>query len=78
MQTVGLIAVLPFLHARAACQSRQVTHMPVCSLMDRALEHLNHELANVRTGRATPGMLDHLKVRPGCACHACCVHVSCI
>lgn len=30
--------------------------------MDRAIEHLQHELANIRTGRATPGMLDHLRV----------------
>jgi ribosome recycling factor len=29
--------------------------------MERAIEHLQHELANLRTGRATPGMLDHLK-----------------
>jgi ribosome recycling factor len=27
-----------------------------------AIEHLQHELANIRTGRATPGMLDHLKI----------------
>jgi len=31
-------------------------------MMDHAIEHLQHELANIRTGRATPGMLDHLKV----------------
>ncbi|KAL4422102.1 hypothetical protein ABPG77_001570 [Micractinium sp. CCAP 211/92] len=31
-------------------------------LMERALEHLQGELANIRTGRAAPGMLDHLKV----------------
>ena len=31
-------------------------------LMEKAIDHLQHELANVRTGRATPGMLDHLKV----------------
>jgi len=30
--------------------------------MNAAIEHLQHELANVRTGRATPGMLDHLKI----------------
>ena len=28
----------------------------------RAVEHLQLELASLRTGRATPGMLDHLKV----------------
>lgn len=32
------------------------------SLMERALEHLQGEMANLRTGRASPGMLDHLKV----------------
>ncbi|EFN54273.1 hypothetical protein CHLNCDRAFT_135841 [Chlorella variabilis] len=32
------------------------------SLMERALAHLQGELSNIRTGRATPGMLDHLKV----------------
>lgn len=26
------------------------------------MQHLQHELANIRTGRATPGMLDHLKI----------------
>ena len=26
------------------------------------MEHLQHELANLRTGRATAGMLDHIKV----------------
>eukprot|EP00887_Chlorella_sp_A99_P006226 scaffold3.g6226.t1 len=31
-------------------------------LMARAVDRLQHELANIRTGRATPGMLDHLKV----------------
>jgi hypothetical protein len=36
-----------------------------CSLMERALEHLQGEMANLRTGRASPGMLDHLKV--GCS-----------
>lgn len=30
--------------------------------MNGAIEHLSHELANIRTGRATPGMLDHLKI----------------
>jgi ribosome recycling factor len=30
--------------------------------MNGAIEHLQHELANIRTGRATPGMLDHLKI----------------
>ncbi|PRW59470.1 Ribosome-recycling factor [Chlorella sorokiniana] len=30
--------------------------------MEKSLEHLQGELANIRTGRATPGMLDHLKV----------------
>lgn len=30
--------------------------------MERALAHLQGELSNIRTGRATPGMLDHLKV----------------
>jgi ribosome recycling factor len=38
-------------------------------LMERALSHLQGELANIRTGRATPGMLDHLKVgAPVVAC----------
>jgi ribosome recycling factor len=32
------------------------------NMMDSAISHLQHELANIRTGRATPGMLDHLKV----------------
>lgn len=30
--------------------------------MTKAIHHLQHELANIRTGRATPGMLDHLKI----------------
>jgi ribosome recycling factor len=30
--------------------------------MLKAIDHLQHELANIRTGRATPGMLDHLKI----------------
>jgi ribosome recycling factor len=30
--------------------------------MIKAVAHLQHELANIRTGRATTGMLDHLKV----------------
>lgn len=30
--------------------------------MASVMEHLQHELANIRTGRATPGMLDHLKI----------------
>lgn len=30
--------------------------------MVKAVSHLQHELANIRTGRATTGMLDHLKV----------------
>ena len=30
--------------------------------MNAAIHHLQHELANIRTGRATPGMLDHLKI----------------
>ena len=32
--------------------------------MARALDHLRAELAGLRTGRASPGMLDHLAV-PG-------------
>lgn len=31
--------------------------------MEKALSHLKQELANVRSGRATAGMLDHLKVQ---------------
>lgn len=31
--------------------------------MARALDHLRAELAGLRTGRASPGMLDHLPVR---------------
>ena len=38
--------------------------MPARRQMERSLVHLQGELANIRTGRATPGMLDHLKV--GC------------
>lgn len=30
--------------------------------MEKAIEHLHHELAGIRTGRATPSMLDHLRV----------------
>lgn len=30
--------------------------------MEAALEHLKTELKNIRTGRATPGMLDHVNV----------------
>jgi ribosome recycling factor len=35
---------------------------PFQKQMAAAMEHLQHELANIRTGRATPGMLDHLKI----------------
>ena len=38
-----------------------------CRQMERSLVHLQGELANIRTGRATPGMLDHLKVLQGLA-----------
>ena len=38
-----------------------------CRQMERSLMHLQGELANIRTGRATPGMLDHLKVLQGLA-----------
>eukprot|EP00210_Caulerpa_lentillifera_P006734 g6436.t1 len=31
--------------------------------MEKAISHLKNELANVRSGRATSGMLDHLKVQ---------------
>ena len=31
-------------------------------MMRKSVEHLQHELANIRMGRATPGMLDHLHV----------------
>jgi ribosome recycling factor len=31
-------------------------------MMSKTIEHFQHELANIRMGRATPGMLDHLKV----------------
>jgi ribosome recycling factor len=31
-------------------------------MMSKSIEHFQHELANIRMGRATPGMLDHLKV----------------
>ena len=30
--------------------------------MSKSLEHLQHELATVRTGRATPSLLDSVKV----------------
>ena len=31
-------------------------------MMRKSVEHFQHELANIRMGRATPGMLDHLHV----------------
>ena len=31
-------------------------------MMEKSIDHFQHELANIRMGRATPGMLDHLKV----------------
>src|SRR5437762_9306237 len=31
-------------------------------LMEKALEHLKHELRGVRTGRASPAMVEYLKV----------------
>lgn len=40
----------------------QICVINECRMMDKALEHMQHELANIRMGRATPGMLDHLKV----------------
>lgn len=30
--------------------------------MEKSMDHFQNELANIRMGRATPGMLDHLKV----------------
>jgi ribosome recycling factor len=30
--------------------------------MEKALEHLQHELRGIRTGRATPALVEHLKV----------------
>jgi ribosome recycling factor len=33
-----------------------------CGMMRKSVEHFQHELANIRMGRATPGMLDHLHV----------------
>ena len=30
--------------------------------MEKAIEHLKHELRGVRTGRASPGMVEHIKV----------------
>lgn len=30
--------------------------------MDKALEHLHHELRGIRTGRASPALVEHLKV----------------
>jgi ribosome recycling factor len=30
--------------------------------MEKAVEHLKHELATVRTGRASPAMVEHIKV----------------
>ena len=35
---------------------------PFQKQMNATIDHLQHELANIRTGRATPGMLDHLKI----------------
>src|ERR1700742_3883475 len=34
-----------------------------CELnMDKAIEHLQHELRSVRTGRATPAIVEHVQV----------------
>ena len=30
--------------------------------MEKATEHLKHELRSVRTGRATPAIVEHIKV----------------
>jgi hypothetical protein len=30
--------------------------------MEKSISHLRNEMANLRTGRANPGMLDHLRV----------------
>lgn len=30
--------------------------------MEKALEHLKHELRGIRTGRASPGLVEHIKV----------------
>ena len=38
--------------------------------MDKAVEHLASGLANIRTGRATPGAW-------GCQCEGPCCHVVC-
>ena len=37
-------------------------HHQVSTRMDQALEHLRQELATLRTGRANPRMVDHVKV----------------
>ena len=31
-------------------------------LMEKAVEHLKHELRGIRTGRASPGLIEHIKV----------------
>lgn len=36
--------------------------LPPLRLMQAAIEHLQHELAGVRTGRANPGLLENLMV----------------
>ena len=30
--------------------------------MEKAIEHLQHELRGIRTGRASPGLIEHVKV----------------
>lgn len=48
--------------ASAAGDTAAFDAAPTKELMSKAVDHLQHELAGLRTGRATPGMLDHLKV----------------
>ena len=37
-------------------------HHQVSTRMDQALDHVRQELATLRTGRANPRMVDHVKV----------------
>src|SRR5580658_1602730 len=47
----------------------RITAMPIDDIlmeaeihMEKAVEHLQHELRGIRTGRATPALVEHLKV----------------
>ncbi|WIA13115.1 hypothetical protein OEZ85_006713 [Tetradesmus obliquus] len=48
--------------AAAEAEEPEFDPVPYQRLMEQALEHLQHELAGVRTGRAQPGLIENILV----------------